>query len=67
MITSFWHHRTCKGGGKVNRSKILPIAQWILRLMLWQTGVAQKFFTSLEESDGDEDSIEEQGYNSDYA
>jgi hypothetical protein len=34
MITSFWHHRTRKGGGKLNRSKIVPIAQWILRLML---------------------------------
>jgi hypothetical protein len=65
MITSFWHHRTRKGGGKVNRSKILPIAQWILRLMLWRTGVAAKYFTSLEQSDDDEDSIDEQGYDSD--
>lgn len=65
MITSFWHHRTRKGGGKVNRSKILPIAQWILRLMLWRTGVAAKYFTSLEQSDDDVDSINEQDYDSD--
>jgi hypothetical protein len=48
MITSFWHHRTRKGGGKLNRSKIVPIAQWILRLMLWKTGVAQRYFSSLD-------------------
>jgi hypothetical protein len=54
MITSFWHHRTRKGGGKLKRSKILPIAQWILRLMLWRTGEAKKYFQSLEENDDDD-------------
>ncbi len=42
MITAFWLHQTWMGGGKVNCSKIVPIAQWILSLMLWQTGEAQK-------------------------
>ena len=62
MITAFWHHRTRKGGGKVNRSKIVPIAQWILRLMLWQTGEAQKYFQSLEESGNLSDDEEENDY-----
>jgi hypothetical protein len=37
MFTAFWHHRTQKCGGKheVSRSKILPIARWILRLIMW--------------------------------
>lgn len=59
MVTAFWHHRTQKGGGKhvVSRSKILPIARWILRLMLWRTGEAQQFFRNLEENESllDED------------
>lgn len=62
MITAFWHHRTRKGGGKVNRSKIVPIAQWILRLMLWRTGEAQKYFQSLEESGNLSDDEEENDY-----
>jgi hypothetical protein len=46
LITAFWHHRMTKGGGKKesDRSKILPFTRWILRLMLWRTGVAQEFF-----------------------
>lgn len=51
MITSFWHHRTKRGGGgknEVDRSKIKPIARWILRLMLWRTGAAKQFFENLE-------------------
>jgi hypothetical protein len=65
MITSFWHHRTRKGGGKdaINRSKILPIARWILHLMLWRTGAAQSYFRSLEINgnlcDNNEDESEE--------
>ncbi len=51
MLAAFWHHRTRKGGGKneKQRSKVQPIAQWILRLILWRTGEAQQFFRSLEE------------------
>ena len=62
MITAFWHHRTKKGGGKgnINKSKIMPIAQWILRLMLWRTGAAQEYFKGLEAdgntSDNDDES-----------
>jgi uncharacterized protein CbrC (UPF0167 family) len=50
MLAAFWHHRTQKGGGKhaVNRSKILPIARWILRIMLWRTGEAQRFFQQMD-------------------
>jgi hypothetical protein len=58
MIAAFWHHRTRKGGGKniTQRSKILPIARWLLRLMLWRTGEAQRFFRSMEEDDNNSDS-----------
>jgi hypothetical protein len=57
MIAAFWHHRTRKGGGKSvsQRSKILPIARWLLRLMMWRTGEAQRFFKSLEQSNSDSD------------
>jgi hypothetical protein len=50
MLAAFWHHRTQKRGGKhaVNRSKILPIARWILRIMLWRTGEAQRFFQQMD-------------------
>jgi hypothetical protein len=49
MIAAFWHHQTQKGGNsRLTRSKIKPIALWILRLMLWKTGAAQKFFQQLE-------------------
>lgn len=51
MIASFWHHRTQKGGGRRHqlRSKIIPVARWIMRLILWRTGEAQRYFRSLEE------------------
>mmetsp|Transcript_11066 Transcript_11066/g.15966 ORF Transcript_11066/g.15966 Transcript_11066/m.15966 type:complete len:100 (-) Transcript_11066:15-314(-) len=49
LIAAFWHHRTQKGGNSgLIRSRILPIARWILRLMLWRTGTAQQFFRNLE-------------------
>jgi hypothetical protein len=51
MLAAFWHHRTGKGGGKneQQRSRVIPIARWILRLMLWHTGVAQECFKNLEQ------------------
>jgi hypothetical protein len=53
QVAAFWHHRTTKGGTKhgentINRSKILPIARWLLRLMMWKTGEGDRFFQSLE-------------------
>jgi len=60
LVTSYWHHRTRKGGGRLNRSKILPIAQWILRLMLWRTGEAQKFFKSCEDNNSEDESLHEE-------
>ena len=65
MIAAYWHHRTTKGGGKYNRSKVLPFARWITRVMLWRTGVAQQFFMEQEaqdlhnnDSDSDSDASE---------
>ena len=56
QVTAFWHHRTTKGGTKhgadvINRSKILPIARWLLRLMMWKTGEGERYFRSLETND----------------
>lgn len=48
MVASFWHHRTTKGGSKVDRSKIRPIARWLLRLMMWKTGEGDRFFQERE-------------------
>jgi hypothetical protein len=48
QVAAFWHHRTTKGGSKHNRSKILPIARWLLRLMMWKTGEGDRFFHQLE-------------------
>jgi hypothetical protein len=65
MIAAFWHHRTTKGGSKYgDKSKIKPIGRWILRLMLWKTGVAQEFFRRQEEanSTSDEDDDDDSYY-----
>jgi hypothetical protein len=56
-VAAFWHHRTTKGGSTNDRSKIRAIARWTLRLMLWKTGVAQKF--SLEQKQEDEEPPDE--------
>ncbi len=53
-VQAFWHHRTTKGGSKNDRSKILPIARWLLRLMLWKTGDGERFFQQLEQKQGDD-------------
>jgi len=33
----------------VTRSKIKPIARWLLRLMMWRTGEGDKYFQQLEQ------------------
>jgi hypothetical protein len=48
QVAAFWHHRTTKGGGKHCRSKIKPIARWLLRLMMWKTGEGDRFFQQME-------------------
>lgn len=45
-VASFWHYRTTEGGSKYERSRILPIARWLLHLMLWRTGEGEHFFLS---------------------
>ncbi len=59
-VAAFWHHRTTKGGSKTDRSKILPIARWLLRLMLWKTGEGEHYFTHIKNNpDYDYDSASE--------
>jgi hypothetical protein len=70
MVASFWHHRTTKGGSKVDRSKIKPIARWLLRLMMWKTGEGDRFFRELEQrkrnaNNTNEDEIDESSDDSD--
>ena len=48
LVAVLWHHRTQKGGHGLNRNKILPIGRWLLRCMLWKTGVAQAYFKEKE-------------------
>jgi len=48
-VAAFWHHRTSKGGSKYDKSKILPIAKWLLRLMLWKTGEGENYFINVKE------------------
>ena len=52
QVAAFWHHRTQKGGrsgsNNCDRSKIKPIARWILRMLLWRTGEGQRYFEQKE-------------------
>ena len=55
QVAAFWHHRTTKGGTNhgaevLHCSKILPIARWLVRLMMWKTGEGDRFFQALEET-----------------
>jgi hypothetical protein len=65
LVAQFWHHRKTKGGDRYNRSKTLQIAQWIQRLMLWRTGVAQRFFAELEMQQGDINNDGDTSYDTD--
>jgi hypothetical protein len=49
-VDAFWKHQTQKGGNKVDRSKIKPIARRLLRLMMWITGEGDKVFQNLEKN-----------------
>lgn len=59
-VAAFWHHRTTKGGGRYGRSQILPIARWLLRLMMWKTGEGDQFFQQLERDRNHRDEIAEE-------
>jgi hypothetical protein len=67
LVANYWHHRTQKGGGKGEKSKILAIAQWLLRVMMWRTGEGDRYFNALRngndnhnssgDSDDDDDDV----------
>ena len=54
LCKSFYHHKTNRGGaqgnkGAVSRGKhVLPLARWGKRRLMWQFGLADKFFEDLE-------------------
>ncbi len=52
LVTAYSHHRTMKGGGKgEDRSKILAIAHWLSRMIMWRSGEGDRYFTSLKNID----------------
>ena len=59
LVANYWHHRTQKGGGKGEKSKILEIAMWLLRVMMWRTGEGDRFFNNIRHNNENDD-------NSDY-
>ena len=68
LVANYWHHRTQKGGGKGEKSKILAIAQWLLRAMMWRTGEGDRYFKELinsDENDNDKSS-DNSGDDDDY-
>ena len=67
LVANYWHHRTQKGGGKGgDKSKILAIAQWILRVMMWRTGEGDRYFTEIKNGDDNHDSSgDDDDYDSD--
>ena len=50
-MAAYWHHHTTKGGSKEkDDSKILAIARWISRMMMWHTGEGDRYFKKLSKS-----------------
>jgi len=41
---SGWLDLAQKGGGRGEQSKILAIAQWLMRVMMWRTGEGDHYF-----------------------
>ena len=64
-MANYWHHRTQKGGGRGDKSKILEIAMWLLRVMMWRTGEGDHFFTNIRhnnENDNDDPDSDDKDY-----
>ena len=55
LVANYWHHRTQKGGGKGEKSKILKIAMWLLRVMMWRTGEGDHFFNNIRHNNENDD------------
>ena len=64
LVANYWHHRTQKGGGRGDKSKILAIAQWLLRVMMWRTGEGDRFFKDIKY--GNYDSSDDSDEDGDY-
>jgi hypothetical protein len=44
LVAAYWHHRTTKGGIADDRSKILSIARWLSRMIMWRSSEGDSFF-----------------------
>lgn len=42
LLKTFFFRRTGRGGGRHIRSKLLPIARWLQRRMIWLTGITEE-------------------------
>jgi hypothetical protein len=42
LLKTFFFRRTGRGGGRHMRSKLLPIARWLQRRMIWLTGITEE-------------------------
>jgi REP element-mobilizing transposase RayT len=42
LLKTFFFRRTGRGGGRHLRSKLLPIARWLQRRMIWLTGITEE-------------------------
>ena len=58
LVANYWHHRTQKGGGRGEKSKILAIAQWLMRVMMW-TGEGDHYFKTLRNSDENQENSDD--------
>jgi hypothetical protein len=55
LVANYWHHRTQKGGGRGEKSKIKAIAMWLLRVMMWRTGEGDNFFKNIRHNNENDD------------
>jgi hypothetical protein len=55
LVAAYWHHRTTRGGVGEERSKILCIARWISRMIMWRSGEGERFFAASDDTDAEED------------
>ena len=59
LVANYWHHRMQKGGGRgVENCKILAIAQWLMRVMMWRTAEGDHYFQVLRNSNEHEECSE---------
>jgi hypothetical protein len=54
LVAAYWYHRTTKGGAKDDGSKILSIARWLSRMIMWRSGEGERYFAMSDDGDGED-------------